>query len=64
MHMKTGILVKTHSPKEILENILELFNNYQLKKEITQNAFEEVEKFDWKKIGKRYLNVYQKLIQN
>ena len=63
-HMKTGILVKTHSPKEILENILQLFNNHQLKKEITQNAFEEVKKFDWGNIGKMYLDVYQKLIQN
>ena len=63
-HLKTGILVKTHSPKEILENILELFNNYQLKKEITQNAFEEVKKFDWGNIGKMYLNIYRQLIKN
>lgn len=55
----TGILVQKHS--KILENIVELFSNSQLKESITQNAFAEIQKYDWQKIGKQYLQLYSSL---
>jgi glycosyltransferase involved in cell wall biosynthesis len=55
----TGILVEKHS--EILESILELFSNSQLEESIIQNAFAEVQKYNWQKIGKQYLQLYSSL---
>ena len=58
-NQNTGILIQDHS--EILENIEKLFSNSQLKELVTQNAYTEVQKYDWKNVGKQYLELYSSL---
>ncbi len=55
----TGILIQNHS--EILETIKELYSNSQLRESIIQNAFTEVQKYDWKNVGKQYFELYSSL---
>ena len=37
-------------------------SNFELKKSLTEEAFESVQNYDWKKIGKKYLNLYNSML--
>ena len=56
----TGILIQNHS--EILDTLNELYSNSQLRKLLVENAFTEVQKYDWKNIGKQYLELYNSFL--
>jgi len=56
----TGILIQNHF--QILESLHELFLNSSLRELLIQNAFIEVQKYDWKNIGKQYLKLYNSLL--
>lgn len=56
----TGILVQNHD--DILETINELYSNTLLQNSITESAFTKVQKYDWKTIGKQYLELYSSLV--
>ena len=58
---KTGILVKNHD--EILGSIKDLMINLDFRLLLTDNAFKEIQNYDWSKIGNEYLNIYKKLLQ-
>ena len=55
----TGILIQNHS--EILKTLDELYSDPQLRESIIKNAFNEVQKYDWKNVGKQYFELYSSL---
>jgi len=60
---KTGLLIDTENPKQIVSSITRLMNDKELCNQITQHAFEKYMKnYEWKKVGNKYLQLYQKLV--
>ncbi len=59
---KTGILIEPNNSEALLKEILLLLNNSLKLGQIADNAFNHVQKYDWQNIGKKYLNLYQKLL--
>ena len=57
---ETGILIQKHS--EILASINEFYSNTELRDLLIQNALLEVQKYDWKNVGKQYLELYSSLL--
>jgi len=58
----SGFLLDPLIPSQFIQNILQLFSNFELKKSLTEKAFESVQNYDWKKIGKKYLNLYNSML--
>jgi len=60
---KTGILINPQNPEGLLKEIMSLLNNPTKLEQISNSAFEQVQKYDWSNIGKKYLNLYEKLMK-
>lgn len=60
---KSGIMVEPNSPQIILEKLLDLFSNKQKAIELSEEAFKQVQKYDWTHVGKLYLDIYESLLQ-
>lgn len=58
----SGYLLDPTKPTKFIQKILELFSNFELKNSFTEKAFESVQNYDWKKIGKEYLNLYNSML--
>jgi glycosyltransferase involved in cell wall biosynthesis len=61
---KTGILIEPKNSEELLKAIISLLNNPVKLKEISNSAFDHVQQYDWSNIGKKYLNLYEKLLHS
>ena len=61
-HMDTGYCINPNSPNEILDAVLELSNNRELRTKLTENAYREVFQHSWDVIGKKYLELYKKIM--
>ena len=61
---KTGILVRLNSNDEILNEILDLLSNKKKSNQLVENAFREVQRYDWSNIGSLYLKLYEELIEH
>jgi glycosyltransferase involved in cell wall biosynthesis len=59
---ETGFLVNSNSTSQIIEKINYVLSNPLKSKVITNNAFTYVKQYDWNVIGKKYLNLYQKIL--
>ena len=60
--MKNGILVESENVKQIVDSIEKILNDDNLKRELTENAYRKiVNEYDWNKVVKSYINLYQKL---
>jgi len=59
---KTGILIEPGNPEELLKQITSLVNDHIKLEKFSKYAFDEVKKYDWSNIGKKYLNLYEKLL--
>ncbi len=60
---KTGLLIDSENPKQIVSSITRLMNDKELCNQITQQAFEKyLENYEWKKVGNQYLELYKSLI--
>ena len=57
---KTAILVKNHY--DIIPFTIKLFEDSKIRQTLVNNAFQEVQKYDWKNIGKQYLELYSTLL--
>ena len=57
-HMKTAYVVNARKPHEILDAIIDLFDNPTKQNMLVENAYELVLNYDWKEIGSKYLDVY------
>jgi len=62
-HNQTGILIEPNS-QILLEQIKKLFANPELKNRLINSAYTNVQKYDWKNVGKLYLNLYSKLLKS
>ena len=59
-----GILIEPGDSKILLKKIIELTNDEELRQKISFNAFEEVQKYDWSNIGKRYVDLYHEVLHS
>ena len=60
---QNGILIEPNNPQKLLEEILNLFSNPEVKTKLIDSAYTNVQKYDWKRIGKLYLNLYNELLK-
>lgn len=56
--MRNGIFVERH-PRAIAEAVVYLFKNKEVYEEMSLNNLKDAEKFDWKKIVDKYVEVYK-----
>ena len=61
-HNKSGILVESDSSAQIVEGIFDLISNKEKRTSLADEAFIEVQKYDWSKVGNLYLDIYKSLI--
>ena len=59
---KTGILIEPNNAKKLLDKILDLLAQKEKRSEMTTNGLKIVEKYDWKNVGKLYLDIYERLL--
>ena len=60
-HGKTGFRAEPANPEEIAEYLL-LLSDGSLRRKMGRNARRRAEKFDWIKIGKKYLKLIEKYL--
>jgi len=61
-NMKNGILVESENPKQMIDSIEKMSNDDNLKTELIENAYRKIiNEYDWNKVVKSYINLYQKL---
>jgi glycosyltransferase involved in cell wall biosynthesis len=61
---ETGILIESGNVEELSNKIIEMINNDDKRKKVSDLAFKDVQKYDWSNIGKLYLNLYKKLLKS
>jgi glycosyltransferase involved in cell wall biosynthesis len=59
---KTGLLVEPNNSKELLNKILDLLPKKEKRLRMANEGLEIVKKYDWKRVGKLYLNFYESLL--
>ena len=57
-HGKTGILVESRSPQKITEAIYRIYSNPELPKNLTKNARNNLEKYNWQNIAEKVYENY------
>ena len=62
VHNKSGILVQPNSQEQFLNQILDLISNKQKAAKLSEEAYKQVQKYDWSNIGNLYLNIYESLL--
>ncbi len=62
-HNKSGIIIEPNSPQKILESIIDLFSNKERAEKLEEEAFKNVQKYDWSHVGKLYLDIYESLLK-
>lgn len=59
---KTGLLVEPNNRDELLNKILYLLPKKEKRLRMANEGLEVVKKYDWKRVGKLYLNFYESLL--
>ena len=59
---KTGLLVEPNNSDELLNKILYLLPKKERRLSMANEGLERVKKYDWKIVGKLYLNFYESLL--
>lgn len=62
-HDKSGILIQPDSYQQILEKLLDLVSNKEKAMMLSEEAFRQVQKYDWSRVGNLYLNIYESLLK-
>jgi glycosyltransferase involved in cell wall biosynthesis len=62
-HEKSGIVIEPNLPQKILDGIMELISNKEKAIKLKEEAFKQVQKYDWSEVGKLYLNIYESLLR-
>ncbi|MBI3842878.1 MAG: glycosyltransferase family 4 protein [Thaumarchaeota archaeon] len=62
VHGKSGILIQPNSQELFLNQILDLISNKQKAVKLGEEAFKQIQKYDWSNIGNLYLNIYESLL--
>ena len=60
---KTGVLVEPNNSGELLNKILDLLPKKEKRLRMANEGLEIVKKYDWKVIGKLYLDMYEDLLR-
>ena len=60
---ETGFLVDINSSSQILEKIKDILSDKPTFENLTNNAFDHIQQYDWKVIGTKYLELYHKLLE-
>jgi len=60
---KTGLLVEPNNRDELLNKILYLLPKKEKRLMMANEGLEIVKKYDWKRVGKLYLNFYESLLR-
>lgn len=60
---KNGLLVRPRNSKEIAGAAVRLLASKPLRERIRRNNLEDAGKYDWKKVAKKYLDVYESVVQ-
>ena len=64
-HEKTGLKCYTGSPQSLVDNVLKILNDEELRKSIKENALNEIhEKYTWNRIASRTVEVYQSVTKD
>lgn len=61
-HNKTGVLVESDSGAQIIEEMFNLISNREKRRKLADEAFNEVQKYDWSNVGNLYLDIYKSLM--
>ena len=61
---KTGILIEPENSEELLKEIISLLNDKTKLSKLSKAAFEKVQEYDWSNIGKKYLDLYKKILES
>ena len=56
---KTGVLVEPNNAEELVEKILYLLTENEKRTAMATNGLKTVVKYDWKRVGKLYLDIYE-----
>jgi len=59
---KNGLLVEPNNSDELLNKILDLLPKKEKRLRMANEGLEIVKKYDWKRVGKLYLNFYESLL--
>lgn len=60
---KSGIVIEPNRPEKVLDGIMEVLSNKEKAVKMKEEAFRQVQKYDWPEVGKLYLNIYESLLQ-
>ena len=60
---KNGLLVEPNNSDELLNKILDLLPKKEKRLMMANEGLEIVKKYDWKRVGKLYLNFYESLLR-
>jgi len=60
---KNGLLVEPNNREELLNKILDLLPKKEKRLRMSNEGLEIVKKYDWKRVGKLYLNFYESLLR-
>ena len=60
----SGILIEPENPEELLNKIIFLINDEEKLAKISKLALSQVQNYDWSNIGKKYLDLYKKLLNS
>ena len=60
---KTGVLVEPNNAEELVEKISYLLMENEKRSAMAANGLKAVVKYDWKEVGKLYLDTYEKLLR-
>ncbi len=60
---KNGLLVEPNNRDELINKILELLPKKEKRLRMANEGLEIVKKYDWRRVGKLYLNFYESLLR-
>jgi glycosyltransferase involved in cell wall biosynthesis len=60
---ETGVLVEPGNPRALAEAIESLLNDADLRRSLSANAFAKVSKYDWRRIGGEFRELYEDAVK-
>ena len=57
-------MIEPENSEELLKEIISLLNDKTKLSKLSKAAFEKVQEYDWSNIGKKYLDLYKKILES
>ncbi len=61
-HNKNGIIIKKNNPESLADAIYKLGTNRDFYNDLVKNGLKDVEEYDWKKLAKKYTQLYKETL--